>query len=284
MALRLRPSKDPKHEMAVLAKISETLLGSSDPDPVEFVNRSGRGDFLLVCEHAGRLIPAALGDLGLPASEMNRHIASDIGAEGLSRNLSARLDAPLVMQRYSRLVIDCNRPLGAPDCIPETSDGTAVPANSRLAEAERLRRYDEIHRPFHEAIDAMLDARQHAGRRTFLVTVHSFTPRLAGLDRPWLLGLLHNRDSCFARRMMDAFVSINPKVAAGHNQPYTVDDLSDFTIPVHGERRKLPHVLIEVRNDQLGDEPGQKHWAHLLAGALETAARSTAGESQLHGV
>jgi predicted N-formylglutamate amidohydrolase len=270
--------------MLVLAKTSEALLGSSDPDPVEFVNSSGRADFLLVCEHAGRLIPAVLGDLGIRPPEMNRHIASDLGAEGLSRKLSARLDAALVVQRYSRLVIDCNRPLGAPDCIPETSDGTAVPANSRLAEAERFRRYDEIHRPFHDAICTMLDVRQRAGRRTILVAVHSFTPRLAGIDRPWLLGLLHNRDSRFARRLMDAFVSDSPEVVAGHNQPYTVDDLSDFTIPVHGERRKLPHVLIEVRNDQLGDEPGQERWAHLLAEALETAARSTAGESQLYGV
>lgn len=270
--------------MAVLATTSEALLGSSDPDPVDLVNGAGRADFLLVCEHAGRLIPAALGDLGLPAAEINRHIASDIGAEGLSRKLSARLDAPLVMQRYSRLVIDCNRPLNAPDCIPEVSDGTAVPANSRLSQAERRRRYDEIHRPFHDATGALLDVRQRAGRRMILVAVHSFTPRLAGIDRPWLLGLLHNRDSRFARRMMDAFVSANPQVVAGHNQPYTVDDLSDFTIPVHGERRKLPHVLIEVRNDQISDEPGQERWAHLLADALETAARSTAGERQLHGV
>ena len=270
--------------MAVLAKTSETLLGSSDPEPVEFVNSAGGADFLLVCEHAGRLIPAALGDLGLPGPEMDRHIASDIGGEGLSRKLSARLDAPLVMQRYSRLVIDCNRPLNAPDCIPEVSDGTAVPANCRLSQAERFRRYHEIHRPFHHAIGAMLDARQRLGRRTILVAVHSFTPRLAGIDRPWLLGLLHNRDSRFARRTMDAFASNNPELVADHNQPYTVDDLSDFTIPVHGERRKLPHVLLEVRNDQISDEPGQERWAYLLAEALETAARSTAGESLLHEV
>ncbi len=285
MARRPAPLLEgPKHDMAVLAKTSETLLGRSDPDPVEIVNRAGRANFLLVCEHAGRLIPRALGDLGLPAPEMSRHIASDIGAEGLSRKLSARLDAPLLMQRYSRLVIDCNRPLGASDCIPEVSDGTAVPANFGLSQAERLRRYGEIHRPFHDAIGAMLDARQRLGRRTILVAVHSFTPRLAGIDRPWLLGLLHNRDSRFARRMMDAVVRNNPQVVADHNQPYTVDDLSDFTIPVHGERRKLPHVLIEVRNDMISDEPGQERWAHLLAEALETAARSTAGESQLHGV
>src|SRR5688500_4926474 len=216
--------------MAVLAKTYDTLLCSSDPDPVEFVNRSGRADLLLVCEHAGRLIPAALRDLRRPPPEMNRHIASDIGAEGLSRKLSARLDAPLVMQRYSRLVIDCNRPLNAPDCIPEVSDGTAVPANCRLSQAERLRRYGEIHRPFHDAIGALLDVRQRAGRRTILVAVHSFTPRLAGIDRPWLLGLLHNRDSRFARRMMDAVIRNHPHVVADHNQPYTVDDLSDFKI------------------------------------------------------
>jgi predicted N-formylglutamate amidohydrolase len=257
-------------------------LGRSDPDPVQIVNPAGTSEFLLVCEHAGRLVPSDL-DLCVAAPEMDRHIAFDIGAEGLSRRLSARLRAPLILQRYSRLVIDCNRPLRAPDCIPEVSDGTAVSANVRLSEAERLRRYDEIHRPFHDAIGATLDAREKAGQGTIIVTVHSFTPRLAGRDRPWLLGLLHNRDGRFARRLMDVIAACHPAIVAEHNQPYCVDDLSDYTIPVHGEARKLPQVLLEVRNDQIADEPGQERWAGLLAEALQTAAKSLR-EGCLHGV
>ena len=258
--------------MLSAARNPEPLLGRSDPDPVEVVNSSGASDFLLVCEHAGRLVPAALGDLGLAAAEMDRHIAWDIGAEGLSRRLSAFLDAPLLLQRYSRLVIDCNRPLRARDCIPEASDGTAVPANIRLNEAARLRRYHGIHRPFHDAIGAILDRRAAERQRSILCTVHSFTPRLAGIDRPWLLGLLHNRDDSFATHLMDVIVAEHPEVIAEHNQPYSVDDLSDYTIPVHGEGRKLPHVLLEIRNDQIRDAGGQERWALLLAIALRAAA------------
>lgn len=266
------------------AKQVEALLGRADPEPVEVVNASGPADFLLVCEHAGRLVPAARGDLGVPAPEMERHIAFDIGAEGLSRRLSAALDAPLVWQRYSRLVIDCNRPLRARDCIPEMSDGTAVPANVRLSEAERLRRYEEIHRPFHDAIGAALDTREKAGQSTILVTVHSFTPRLAGKDRPWILGLLHNRDDSFARRLMEVIATRHPDIVLDHNQPYCVDDLSDYTIPVHGEGRKLPHVLLEIRNDQIRDEAGQERWATLLGEALQSAAGLARPEGRVHAV
>ena len=269
--------------MLSAARNPEPLLGRSDPDPVEVVNSSGASDFLLVCEHAGRLVPAALGDLGVPASEKDRHIAWDIGAEGLSRRLSAHLDAPLLVQRYSRLVIDCNRPLRASDCIPAASDGTAIPANTRLSNSERLRRYEEIHRPFHDAIGVMLDRRQKAGQATILVTVHSFTPRLAGIDRPWLLGLLHNRDDSFARHLMGVIAGAHPEVIAEHNQPYSVDDLSDYTIPVHGEGRNLPHVLLEIRNDQIRDEQGQERWASLLAAALRTASEVTA-QGPVHGL
>jgi predicted N-formylglutamate amidohydrolase len=268
--------------MLSAARRAETLLGGPDPEPVEVVNISGVSNFLLVCEHAGRLVPAALGDLGVAAPEMERHIAWDIGSEGLSRRLSAYLDAPLLLQRYSRLVIDCNRPLRARDCIPEASDGTAIPANLRLSEAERLRRYDQIHRPFHDAIGSMLDERKKERQGTILVTVHSFTPRLAGIDRPWLLGLLHNRDDSFARRLMDVIAAAHPKVIAEHNQPYSVDDLSDYTIPVHAEARSLPHVLLEIRNDQIRDEAGQDRWAALLAEALRTASRSMRG--RVHGL
>ena len=261
---------------------STAVLCRTDPDPVEVVNRGGSSDVLLVCEHAGRLIPACYGDLGIAAAEMDRHIAYDIGAEGLSRRLAGVLDATLVLQRYSRLVVDCNRPLAAPDCMPEASDGTAIPVNRALSEAERLCRYEEIHRPFHDAISGLIDERLGSGQRTILVAVHSFTPRLAGVDRPWQIGLLCNRDDSFARRFMDAFAAAHPTISAAHNQPYTVDDLSDYTVPVHGERRKLPHVLLEVRNDEIADDAGQARWAAMIARALSTAAQAH-GETAAHG-
>lgn len=265
--------------MLRLGEVPGGLFGRSDPDPVEVVGADGASDFLLTCEHAGRRIPAALGDLGIAAAEMERHIAWDIGAEGLARNLAARLDAPLVLQRYSRLVVDCNRPFAAPDCFPEISDGTAVPANRSLVEAERLMRFEAIHRPFHDAVCELLDRRQGEGRPAILVAVHSFTPRFAGRERPWHIGVCCNRDGTFAGNFIESFTAANPDLNVAANEPYPINDMSDFTIPVHGEQRKLPHVLLEVRNDLIGDAAGQRRWAELIAAGLEQAASAATKES-----
>lgn len=248
------------------------ILSQDDPAPVELVNREASSEFVLTCEHAGRAVPAALGDLGINAEDMDRHIAWDIGAEGLSRALAARLDAPLVLQRYSRLIVDCNRPFEAPDCFPEISDGTVIPANRSLPDAERRQRFAEIHEPLHQAIGDLLDERVKSGRPTVLVSVHSFTPVMAGVHRPWLLGALANRDKTFAEAFLRAFAARNEGVPVALNMPYSVDDTSDYTIPVHGERRRLPHVLLEIRNDQISDAAGQALWAQRLADALRYAS------------
>lgn len=248
-----------------------TILSKGDPPPVEMVNRSGSSEFVLTCEHAGRAIPADLGDLGLGPADMGRHIAWDLGAEGLSRELAALLDAPLILQRYSRLVVDCNRPFDAADCFPEVSDGTVIAANRSLSSADRMRRFAEIHAPFHGAIAALLDERANARQPTVLVSVHSFTPVLAGTRRPWLLGALSNRDPSFAAVFLREFRLRNGGIAAAFNEPYTVDDASDYTIPVHGEGRGLQHVLLEVRNDQISDCAGQAIWAKRLMEALTAA-------------
>lgn len=250
-----------------------TVLSQGDPDPVEIVNRAGSSEFVLTCEHAGRAVPAGLGHIGVSADDMDRHIAWDIGAEALSRAMAALLDAPLVLQRYSRLIVDCNRPFEAPDCFPEISDGVVIPANGALSHAERRRRFAEIHEPLHRTIADLLDERAKAGQPTVLVSVHSFTPVLAGVHRPWLLGALANRDKSFATAFLAAFAARNEDVAAALNVPYTVDDMSDYTVPVHGERRGLPHVLLEVRNDQIGDPAGQALWAERLADALRDASQ-----------
>ncbi|OHV77358.1 N-formylglutamate amidohydrolase [Mesorhizobium sp. ORS 3428] len=240
--------------------------------PVETVNVGGRSGFVLVCEHAGTAIPQRLNGLGLPAAEMRRHIAYDIGAEGVARQLAETLDVPLILQRYSRLVVDCNRPYDAPDCIPERSDGTIVPGNLRLADRERRQRYVEIHQPFHRELAVFLDGRAAAGLPTTLVAVHSFTPRLMnGPERPWKLGVLSNRDRSFAERFLSSFQARNPSITSAHNQPYVVDDRSDYTIPVHGEARGLPHLLLEIRNDLIGEIEGQSAWASLIAEALVAA-------------
>lgn len=256
------------------------LLAPSDPHPVELVNGEGPSAVVLSCEHAGRAVPARIGDLGVSPADMERHIAWDVGAEQVSRHLSALLDAPLVLQRYSRLVVDCNRPFDAPDCIPEVSDGTAVPSNAGLSPSARRRRFEEIHRPFHEALAGVLERR--TGKATVLVSVHSFTPQLAGgAPRPWHLGVLFNRDRRLADRFLGAFRERNPDVPAAANQPYIVDDTSDYTIPVHGEARGIPHLLLEIRNDLIANRSGQARWATLIAEALAAAIKEE--EHAVHG-
>jgi len=206
---------------------------------------------------------------------MERHIAYDIGAEGLARKLSASLDAPLILQRFSRLVVDSNRPFDAPDCIPTVSDGTRVPANGNLTEQERRQRFEEIHQPFHRAITQLLDRRAESATPTILVSIHSFTPKLSAgtpRPRPWLLGALSNRDAGFAQRFIAMFQAAHPELSCAHNEPYVVDDHTDYTIPVHGERRGLPHLLLEVRNDMISDDAGQERWARLIAHGLAAAA------------
>ncbi len=249
------------------------LLGPGDPVPVEVVNPAGSSRIVLVCEHAGRAVPSALGNLGLSPEAMERHIAWDIGAEGVARGLSDRLDSALVVQRYSRLVIDCNRPFTAPDLIPEVSDGQTVPGNRGIDDAARRRRYDAIHAPFHDRVADLMD-RHPAGGRTVLVTIHSFTPMLAArpAPRPWHLGLL-SRHRALAERLMPVLEAMRPGLVAAHDEPYRITDDGDYAIPVHGEARGIEHVMFEIRNDLIAMPAGQADWATFLAAALtETLA------------
>jgi predicted N-formylglutamate amidohydrolase len=262
---------------------THSVLSAFDPEPVESVNLSGRSMIVLTCEHAGRLVPKSLGDLGVSKAEMDRHIAYDVGAAGLSRLLSAGLDAPLVMQRYSRLVIDCNRPFEAVDCFPEISDGTPIPANGSLSQDERRARYEQIHMPLHQAIEAVIARRRAAGLPVVLISIHSFTRhmRSTGAVRRCDLGLLFNRDPSFAQALMKEVRAEAPHVRTALNEPYVVDDQSDYTIPVHGEAGGVPHVLLEVINDEIADDAGRRRWAEILTPALQRAAKAIVGASML---
>jgi predicted N-formylglutamate amidohydrolase len=246
------------------------LLAADEPAPVSVHNANGQSPFLLVADHAGNLTPRALGRLGLVEAELQRHIAWDIGIAGLGRLLADTLDATLIQQNYSRLVIDCNRPLNAASSIPEISENTAVPGNAGLDDASRTARALEIFRPYHDCIEAELDRRRQAGRATVLIALHSFTPVFKGAKRPWHAGVLYNRDARFARRLM-ALLRAEKQFTVGDNAPYTMSEATDYTIPVHAERRGLHHVLIEVRQDLIADEAGQRQWALRLARLLPLA-------------
>ena len=250
--------------------MAETLLDPDEPDPVTFDNEAGRSVFFLTCDHAGRKIPRRLGWLGLPEHETRRHIAWDIGIGAVGRQLSRLLDAAVVLQTYSRLVIDCNRDPNVPSSIPEISETTEILGNRGLTKAARTARIDTIFRPYHAGIAAALDRRAAAGRATVLVALHSFTPVFKGVSRPWHAAVLYNRDARLARPLFE-LLSAEDGLVVGDNEPYAVSDRTDYTVPVHGERRGLPHVEIEIRQDLITKPAGQADWAERLARLLPAA-------------
>src|SRR5438067_1218796 len=246
------------------------LLAEDDPAPVRVLRPAGRADFMLTGDHAGRAIPRRLGDLGLPETERARHIAWDIGVAEVTEQLSEALDATAVLQSYSRLVIDCNRQPGLDSSIPVLSEMTAIPGNEGVTAAEREARRQEIFLPYHQRIEALLDGRRAAGRRTLLIAMHSFTPVFKGVARAVAVGILYNRDARLAHIMLD-LLRRDGDLDVGDNQPYAVGDLSDYTVPVHGEGRGLAHVEIEIRQDLIADPAGQAGWAARLARLLPEA-------------
>jgi predicted N-formylglutamate amidohydrolase len=249
------------------------LLATDDAPPVIERRRDGGSPLLLTCDHYGRAIPRALGKLGLPDSELARHIAWDIGIAGVAEAVADALDAHLIAQRYSRLVIDCNRPFHAAGSVPLVSEATHIPGNDGLTADLIAARRNEIFAPYHNRIRSALDARAAAGRATLLVSLHSFTPVYAGIARPWHVGTLYHRDRDLAPRLLAALRGEGDLVV-GDNQPYAVSDDTDYTIPVHGEARGLPNTGIEIRQDLITDKAGQQAWAERLTRILAEIAAS----------
>lgn len=224
----------------------------------------GASPFLLIADHAGCAVPRALDGLGLADAELRRHIGWDLGIAEVALGLSAHLDAALLMQRYSRLVIDCNRPPHSPESIVKLSDGTVIPGNADIGGDAAEQRRLAIFEPYHAAIRAQLDARQ---QRSVLIALHSYTPVWQGRARPWHAGVLYGRDARLARAL-GAALAREPGLVVGDNQPYDVSDATDYAIPVHGEQRGLLHVELEIRQDLIADSAGQQRWAELLARLL----------------
>ena len=249
---------------------SSSLLVAADANPVTVDNPGGLSPILLLGDHAGCEIPARLGDLGLSSADMQRHIACDIGVAGLGAELSRRLDATFIHQRFSRLVIDCNRAPGAEGSIAVQSDGSHVAGNAGINDTERQQRVKEVFQPYHDRVAAELDARFALGRRTILVSLHSFTPALANAPRPWRFGVLHRHDSSFSYTVLADLRSAWGE-EVGDNQPYAMDEV-DHTIPFHADRRGLDYLELEVRQDLIANLPDQICVARSLVGVLARAA------------
>ncbi len=249
------------------------LLVDSEPAAVATAHENGASPFLFLCDHAGRRIPKKLGDLGVSEIELRRHIAWDVGIEPVARTLAASFDAHLIMQPYSRLVIDCNRRPGSKTSISTVSEATDVPGNYDLSAEDAAARVREIFDPYHQTVTHTLNDRRDAGRETILVALHSFTPVYAGIPRPWHAGVLYNRYPKLALALFE-LLQAEGDLTVGNNEPYSVSDDTDYTIPVHGEQRGLMHVAIEIRHDLIEDARGQKAWAERLARLLPRAVEA----------
>ena len=248
----------------------KSLIAADEPPAITEKRRDGTSDFVIIVDHASRRIPRALNGLGLPESELSRHIAWDIGALAVAERVSAALDATLVAQGYSRLVIDCNRAPSMDSAIPPVSEVTIIPGNRNLDSEAREARRLAIHAPYHDHIAALLDERARQGRKTILIAQHSMTPVFKGNARQMQAAVMYNRDGRFALTLREALAN-GGGLAVADNQPYAMTDDTDYTLPVHGEKRGLPHVGIEIRQDLVEGEAGQLLWADHVTQALERA-------------
>ena len=256
------------------------MLAVDEPAAAAIVSRGGTSPFLLIGDHGGNRVPQALTDLGLPAAELARHIGWDIGVTALGTALAARLDAVFVHQRYSRLVIDCNRSPDAADAIPAVSDGTVVPGNAAIMATARAARVAAIHAPYHAAIAAELVRRTASGQPTALIALHSFTPVMRDTVRPWHCGVLHNGANDALSRTMLAALQAEDDLIVGDNEPYAMAG-TDFTVPHHAFPASVPYLEIEVRQDLLADAAGVAAWAARLARLLPAVLARSSSNSPL---
>ena len=250
----------------------QPLLRPDDPPPFSVFNEQGQAPLLLLCDHASKAVPQALGDLGLPASELARHIGWDIGGLDAAIELAKALDAPLVSSGYSRLVIDCNRWPGGEGSTPEISDETVIPANKDLTREQVDARAEACFWPYHREVDRLLDEMTEGGRTVCLLVMHSFTPVMKGFVRPWHVGVLWNDDPRLPEPLL-AELRRDPSLVVGDNEPYSARASYEYTLTAHARPRALPHCSLEVRQDLMGTPDDACAWGRRLAPAIATAVK-----------
>ena len=226
-----------------------------------------RPPIVFACDHASRAIPDRYGRLGLAAARTRDHIAWDLGIARMARSLSALLDAPAIFGGVSRLVVDLNRRPATLSLIPGESDGVIIPGNCRLSAAARQERIESWFRPYHDRVAALVQRARRRHRRPALISLHSFTPHMAGFDRPWEIGFLWTEKSGMAESLM-ADIGARTNFHVGDNQPYKGDPQFGYTVHVHGEDNGIPSVGIEIRQDLLQSDAAGDRWADLLAATL----------------
>jgi len=244
------------------------FLSAGDLPAVELINPDATSPLLLTGDHAGNGVPAAFGDLGLAPGELNRHIGWDIGVAGLTRALAKRMSATAVLTRYTRLLIDPNRPLGEADSIPPTSDGTPLTFNQNLGEDDRAARIEALYWPYHRAIDTEIARLQRMEQVPVLLAMHSFTPALnvGARPRPWHVGVLYGHDERLPHLLLNAFRARGDLVV-GANEPYS-GVTHGYGLKIHGIAHGIPHAELEVRQDLISTPADQERWADLLSEVL----------------
>ena len=255
------------HQICNVKRVILVILSSFEISPVSTLRAGSDSPYVLVCDHAGWQVPSSLKGLGVNKSDLKRHIGWDIGALGVARKLSNSLEAPLIWQNYSRLVVDCNRVIDHPELIAIESDKTIVHGNMNITEDGVRRRIHEVYQPYHATIKKLLDARKSRGVPSIIVSIHSFTPVFLGIKRTCELGVLFGSDSRYARRFIE-IAKANFDFVVMANEPYSVDE-KDCTIPVHGINRGNLNVLLEIRQDLIESGAQQQLWGNALARTLQ---------------
>lgn len=242
--------------------------------PFRLINGGATAPYVIICDHASNVIPPELNDLGVPPAELRRHIAWDIGAAGVAEELSVRFSAPAVICGTSRLVIDCNRHPTDPSSIPVVSDRTRIPGNEKISAAQRAERVARYFAPYHQAIDALIEAKLAAGQAPMIFSIHSMTPAMAGIPRPWQVAISWHQDQRLSTPMLAALRRVSG-ISVGDNQPYALDPAEDYSVPQHAMRRGLAHIQVEFRQDEVETPEGVSAWARIFGDALEAVLRQS---------
>lgn len=253
------------------------LLAAGEPEPFRVLNPDSEAAVLLVCDHASRRIPAALGDLGLDPAALRCHLAWDIGAGALTERLAAALGVTAVLCSYSRLVVDCNRQLLDPQAFLEYGDGVVVPGNRGLSAAEKQARAAAIFWPYHAAIEYQIKRLRSAGVEPAVLAMHSFTPVLNRVSRPWQIGILWDKDPRVPEYLIAELRAHDLKV--GDNEPYSGRAPQDFTIDHHAEAGGLPHAGVEIRQDMISDDAGVAAMAEIFEPIVAALPQHIEGSS-----
>jgi len=261
----------PRAKKPVKKRPPSKILAAGEPPPFQVLNPRGGGAGLIICDHSSNLVPRSLKGLGLNTSDLSRHIGWDIGTEDIGRRLSKILDMPAVLAGYSRLVVDLNRAPHHCECVPEASDGTVITANVGISKQARERRLREIFWPYQKQVGRQVDRFVRKKRTPLLLAIHSFTPELNEVKRPWHIAVLWNKQEKIAKRLIEEIRRKYPGLLVGGNEPYTLKNerFSGSTLCRHAEERNLPYVFVEFRQDLVDTREKAVQWADMFIIALK---------------